>query len=86
MRKFIILPSLVGFVKIFVPVSHKIRTGEPNIQGFSKSSDDAYEHFTFIQWEKNFIHRTAISQLLSGSNRGGRGKCILVIIQSGQKL
>jgi len=27
--------------------------GTPNTQGFSKSSDDAYEHFTFIQWEKN---------------------------------
>ena len=50
---FTVLPSFVGFSKIFVPLSHKIQTGTPNIEGFSKSSDDAYEHFTFIQWEKH---------------------------------
>jgi hypothetical protein len=46
--------SLFGrFLKIFVPVSHKIRIGIPNIRGFSKPSGDAYEHFTFVQWEKH---------------------------------
>jgi len=60
MFKFTVLPSFVGILKIFVPVSHNFRVGTPNIQGFSKSSDDAYEHFTFIQWEKIFMHRTAM--------------------------
>jgi len=86
MCKFTVLPSFVGVLKIFVPVSHKIQIGTPNILGFSMSSDDAYGNFTFIQWEKKSSCTEQPSTLyLVEEIEAGKAR-ILVILQSGLRM